>query len=51
MYIPDIYKNEDPEEIRSFLKENAFGILVTNLNGKSCATHIPLELAKREDGT
>ena len=51
MYIPDIYKNEDPEEIRSFLKENAFGILVTNLDGKSCATHIPLELAKREDGT
>ena len=51
MYIPDIYKNEDPEEIRSFLKENAFGILVTNLNGKSCATHIPLELVKREDGT
>ncbi|WP_396597178.1 FMN-binding negative transcriptional regulator [Dokdonia sp. R86516] len=51
MYIPEIYKNENPEEIRSFLKENAFGILVTNLDGKSCATHIPLELSKRPDGT
>jgi len=51
MYIPEIYKNEDPEDIKAFLKANAFGILVTNLNGKSCATHIPLELAKREDGT
>ena len=51
MYIPDLYKNENQEEIRAFLKENAFGILVTNKEGKSCATHIPLELAKREDGT
>ena len=51
MHIPTIYKNEDPKEIRDFLKANAFGILVTNSNGKSCATHIPLELATREDGT
>ena len=51
MYIPEIYKNEDPEEIRDFLKANAFGILVTHKDGKSCATHIPLELATREDGT
>ena len=51
MYIPEIYKNENPQEIRDFLKANAFGILITNKNGKSCATHIPLELATREDGT
>lgn len=51
MYIPEIYKNENPEEIRAFIKENAFGILVTHKDGKSCATHIPLEFAVKEDGT
>ncbi|RMB56635.1 FMN-binding negative transcriptional regulator [Dokdonia sinensis] len=51
MYIPEIYKNEDPKEIRDFLRANAFGILVTNKDGKSCATHIPLELGTRDDGT
>lgn len=51
MHIPDIYKNENPEEIRNFLKANAFGILVTNKEGKSCATHIPLEFGTKEDGT
>jgi len=51
MYIPEIYKNNNPEEIRAFLKANAFGILVTNKNGKSLATHIPLEFAIKEDGT
>ena len=49
MHIPEIYKNENPEEVRDFLKANAFGILVTHKNGKSCATHIPLEFAIRED--
>ena len=51
MYIPEIYKNENPEEVRAFLKESAFGILVTHKDGKSCATHIPLEFAVKEYGT
>lgn len=51
MYIPDIYKNNNPEEIRSFLKANAFGILVTHKDGKSVATHIPLEWAVKDNGT
>ncbi|TVZ51956.1 FMN-binding negative transcriptional regulator [Dokdonia sp. Hel_I_53] len=50
MYIPDIYKNENAQEIRTFLKANAFGIFVTNKDGRSCATHIPLEITMREDG-
>ncbi|WP_163399041.1 FMN-binding negative transcriptional regulator [Flavobacterium fluviatile] len=44
MYTPEIYKNENPEEIRTFLKENSFGILINQTNGKLCATHIPIEL-------
>ncbi len=50
MYIPENYKNENQEEIKSFLKANAFGILVTNKDGKSLATHIPLEFSEKEDG-
>jgi transcriptional regulator len=44
MFIPDIYKNENEEEIRTFLVQNSFGVLVNQTNGKLCATHIPLEL-------
>nr|WP_315255562.1 FMN-binding negative transcriptional regulator [uncultured Flavobacterium sp.] len=50
MYIPDLYKNEDPEAIRTFLKANAFGILINQTNGKLWATHIPLELEINKAG-
>jgi len=50
MYIPDIYKNEDQEEIKDFLQKNSFGILVNQTDGKLWATHIPLELDKNEAG-
>ena len=50
MYTPDIYKNEDPESIKAFLKENSFGILINQSNGKLCATHIPIELEINSDG-
>ncbi|MFV7236842.1 FMN-binding negative transcriptional regulator [Flavobacterium sp. ZB4R12] len=50
MYTPDIYKNENQEEIRKFLQENSFGILINQTNGKLWATHIPLELDTNKDG-
>jgi len=50
MYIPKVYENKNLEEVKQFLQENSFGILVTQQNGKSLATHIPLELSKNEDG-
>jgi transcriptional regulator len=50
MYTPDLYKNEDPESIRAFLKENSFGILINQTSGKLCATHIPIELEINADG-
>lgn len=43
MYIPDNYRNKDPEEIREFLKNNAFGILISTGAGSPMATHLPLE--------
>ena len=50
MYTPDLYKNENPEEIRNFLKDNSFGILINHTNGKLTATHIPIELEINAEG-
>lgn len=50
MFIPDIYKNENKEEINDFLQKNSFGILVNQTNGKLWATHIPLELDTNKNG-
>ncbi len=50
MYIPDIYKNENQEDIRNFIHENGFAILVNQTNGKLWATHIPLLLEQNELG-
>jgi len=46
MYIPEYFKNKDLEEVKDFLKQNSFGILITNKNNRSYGTHIPLELEK-----
>jgi transcriptional regulator len=50
MYTPEIYKNENQEAITAFLKENSFGILINQTNGKLWATHIPLELGTNKEG-
>ena len=50
MYIPDIYKNENQQEIIDFLKKNAFGILINQNNGNIAATHIPLEYETKQNG-
>jgi transcriptional regulator len=50
MYIPEQYKNENDAEIKAFLQQNAFGILVNQTDGKLWATHIPLELDVNENG-
>ncbi len=50
MYIPNHYKNENLDEIKDFLVNNSFGILINLLEGKPWATHIPLELTKNANG-
>ena len=50
MYIPEIYKNENQEEIREFIQANSFGLLINQANEKLCATHIPLKLEINEEG-
>lgn len=50
MYIPHHYRNENIEEVKDFLIQNSFGILINTLDGKPWGTHIPLELDEDEDG-
>ena len=50
MYVPDYQKNENFEEIKQFLKEHSFGVLVTHSKGRLHATHIPLELEQNQEG-
>tara|TARA_R110002049_G_scaffold10728_3_gene52185 strand:+ start:12715 stop:13326 length:612 start_codon:yes stop_codon:yes gene_type:complete len=50
MYTPSHYKNEDLKKVREFIKQNSFGILVNQTNGRPWATHIPLELDIDREG-
>jgi transcriptional regulator len=50
MYIPDLYKNENQEDIQNFIHQNGFAILVNQTNGKLWATHTPLILETNADG-
>jgi transcriptional regulator len=50
LFIPDIYKNENQEEINDFLEKNSFGILINQTDGKLWATHIPLVLDINKNG-
>lgn len=50
MYIPEEYKHNNLEEVKDFIQKNSFGVLVNQSEGRLCATHIPLELDKNENG-
>ncbi|WP_405267023.1 FMN-binding negative transcriptional regulator [Cellulophaga sp. Ld12] len=51
MFTPKYYEQKDLKEIKQFLIENSFGILVNQVDDKPWATHIPLELDTDHDGT
>ncbi|MDN4166188.1 FMN-binding negative transcriptional regulator [Cytophagales bacterium LB-30] len=42
MYIPKIFKQENPSEIKAFIEKNGFASLISQVEGKPWATHIPL---------
>jgi transcriptional regulator len=50
MYVPKLYRNENPEEVHRFIREFGFAILVNQTEGKLWATHLPLELDQNEQG-
>lgn len=45
MYTPKYAQNTDLDSIREFIKENGFGILVSQSAQKLVATHIPLQFS------
>jgi transcriptional regulator len=49
MYVPKIFQNNEPSQIRDFIRQNGFAILISNGDGSLIATHIPLML--NDDGT
>ncbi|MCA4900549.1 MAG: FMN-binding negative transcriptional regulator [Bacteroidota bacterium] len=48
MYIPKNHLNENKAELLAFIRNNGFGILVSQVEGKPWATHIPMYLS--DDG-
>ncbi len=51
MYIPPINRMENPEEIRKFITQNDFGILInTNAKQEIFVTHIPFILTQNATG-
>ena len=50
MHIPHHFKNENLDEVRTFVKANSFGILVSTVENKPWGTHIPLELELDTEG-
>ncbi|MEN1785161.1 MAG: FMN-binding negative transcriptional regulator [Bacteroidota bacterium] len=50
MYIPHHYTNTNLAEVKTFIEQNAFGILVHQVEGRPWGTHIPLQLEKDDKG-
>ncbi len=50
MYIPPYYNNPDIDEVKDFLRQNSFGILINIVENKPWGTHIPLELETDANG-
>ena len=45
MYTAKVNRNENTEELREFIHANGFAILVSTVEGKPWATHVPLLLS------
>ncbi len=46
MYIPKHFEVTDKEEIFAFVEANAFGQLISNVNGRLFSTHLPFLLSE-----
>ena len=50
MFVPNLYPNENLDEMLAFITQHSFGILVSqNKEAVTIASHIILELEKRQD--
>lgn len=48
MYIPSSYQNTNLDEVKEFIHQNPFGILINQTDGKLWGTHIPFLLIEDE---
>jgi transcriptional regulator len=44
MYLPKPFREDDPEALFGFMRENAFAALITVLDGEPFASHLPVTL-------
>ncbi|WP_427137160.1 FMN-binding negative transcriptional regulator [Psychrobacillus psychrodurans] len=49
MYTPKYFKVTNVEEIWNFVQENSFGTLITTVQEKPIATHLPMQIIKEGD--
>ncbi len=50
MYVPQVYREEDLQEIRRLISAHPFATLVSHVQGTLWATHIPLKHTQDEQG-
>src|SRR5437870_7511814 len=52
MYIPEHFREDDPQRLEAFLRDYSFGALVTVVDGKPFASHLPFmfDAARGEKG-
>lgn len=51
MYIPENYTLTNQTEIHEFIRKNSFALLINQTQGRLWATHLPLVLDIKSDGT
>lgn len=50
MYTPKAYKHQNTEDVKQFINDHSFGILLNQTGNRILGTHIPLEIDKDESG-
>jgi transcriptional regulator len=50
MYVPKYYKVDSPDEVKDFINGNGFATLISHVEGRLWATHIPLLLDTDQQG-
>ena len=49
MYVPPLFNDSNPQEVKEFIDNNGFGILVSQHDKRPWATHIPMELIENDN--
>ena len=50
MYIPEHFREADPERLQGLIRRHSLAVLVANVEGVLVAEHLPLQLAVDADG-